>query len=194
MASTLHRCLLEARIRMATAHIPGQGEASGLRRATARAVALDGYLSRRSQWVGTAAEPGLYVRDTARLRHAVLRDYVAELAVFAGIAGGVKLALIGSPEGLLDPPEEAATGHGLDYYLLQCLRQDAERAVAGPAGVPGPSYAAAVDSILKPGVLPPTGARMEFLAKPLFHGHGVLVATPIFIAHTACRPAPGVGG
>ncbi|MFD6875037.1 MULTISPECIES: DUF7019 family protein [unclassified Streptomyces] len=174
-ASKLRRCLLETRIKMAAA-IPGQGDSTGLRTDTAKAAALGGYLGRGPQRVGTAAEPGLYVRDTAVLRHAVLRDYVAEPAVFAGVVGGVKPALIGSPDGLLQAPGEAATGHDLGYHLLQYMRQDADRAAARREEWPGPSYAAAVDSMLEPGVLPASGARMEFLAEPLFHSHGVLVA------------------
>ncbi|MFD3634403.1 DUF7019 family protein [Streptomyces sp. NPDC058664] len=178
-----HRRLLQARIKMAAvaAGKAGSGFPAG---SVARAAVLRGYLDRRRSWVGTVAEPGLYVRGAARLRHGVLRDYAAELAVFAGVADGVKLALIGSPDGLGDTSWEALTDHGLDYYLLLYMRRDADRARTDGEEWPGPRYEAAVDSMLRPGVLPAGGARLEFLAKPLFHRAGVLVATPIHVTRS----------
>lgn len=38
--------------------------------------------------------------------------------------------------------------------------------------------------MLKPGVLPSSSTRMEFLAKPLFHDDGVLVAAPVFVGRS----------
>ncbi|MFF4322952.1 DUF7019 family protein [Streptomyces sp. NPDC001568] len=179
-----HRRFLEARIRMAAVGIAHVAGSNGIPADVHKASVISGYLDGRPQWVGTVAEPGLYVRGAAQLRQGVLRDYVAELAVFAGVVDGVKLALIGSPDGLLDATWEARTERGLDYYLLQSMRQDADNARAGCEERPGPSYAAAVDSMLEPGVLPPNPVRTEFLAKPLFQGDGVLVATPIFVARS----------
>ncbi|XMN10622.1 DUF7019 family protein [Streptomyces griseobrunneus] len=181
-APTLHRRVLEARIKMAAAGAAGLTGSVRSRTSFARAAVLTGYLERRRQWVGTLARPRLYVRGAAQLRHGVLRDYVAELAVFAGVVGGLKLALIGSPDGLLDEVWEAKTDHGLDYYLLEYMRHDAHTARVSSKQWVGPWYEAAVDDMLKPGVLPSNGVRMEFLAKPLFQSNGVLVATPVFVS------------
>ncbi|MFJ3838823.1 DUF7019 family protein [Streptomyces sp. NPDC090054] len=132
-------------------------------------------------------------RGTARRRTTPTFRRAGRRSVFAGVVGGVKPALIGSPDGLLRAPWEAATGDDLGYYLLQYMRQDADRAATRREGWRGPSYAAAVDRMLEPGVLPASGARMEFLAKPLFHSYGVLVATPVFVAHRTSRRAPVAG-
>ncbi|MGW6459909.1 DUF7019 family protein [Streptomyces sp. NPDC055078] len=161
------------------------GDRRAARRSAAGALLLSGCLMRRREWMGTVAAPGRYVRDSAWLRHGVLRDYAAELAVFAGVVDGVKLALIGSPDGLVDTTWEAATDHGLDYYLLQYLRQDADSARRRTEEPPGLSWEAAADSLLAPGVLASDEVRMDFLAKPLFQSDGVLVATPVFVSSSS---------
>ncbi|GEB55512.1 hypothetical protein [Streptomyces gardneri] len=65
---------------------------------------------------------------------------------------------------------------------------------AGPRGEAKASYEAAVDTMLNPGVLPSNGARVEFLATPLFHRDGALVATPVFVALSTCRRNGDAGG
>lgn len=58
--------------------------------------------------------PSFFKKAIAPLRYGVMRDYAAELAVFADVVDGVKLALIGSPDSLVGAAGTAAN-HSLDY-------------------------------------------------------------------------------
>ncbi|MFJ2558896.1 MULTISPECIES: DUF7019 family protein [unclassified Streptomyces] len=109
-----------------------------------------------------------------------MQDYAAELAFFGGEVDGVKLALIGSPAGLIGVTADTAANHSLDYYVLKFLRGEAELARGSSEG--WTPYEAAVDDALNADVLSPTRLRLEFLAKPLFRNDRVLVATPIYVA------------
>jgi hypothetical protein len=145
----------------------------------AKAGVLSNYLNRQSGWVGTVGDPRRYVSGVASLQYGVMEDYAASLAVFGGVVDGVKLVLIGSPTSLVGAAADSTANHSLNYYTLKFLGKDAEH---GQISSQEEGYEAAVAEILRPGVLPSTCARMEFLAKPLFHKDEVLVATPIYVA------------
>lgn len=151
---------------------------------SARAKILTNYLESQQGWVGTLAEPGRYLRDIASLRHGVLENYAANLAVFVGLVNGLKLALIGSPASLIGAAAQADANHSVDYYLLRFLGEAAESLPAEEDlnEHERQFFEHAIDRALTVGLSLPTSQRVEFLAKPLFHAEGVLVATPIWVA------------
>jgi hypothetical protein len=151
---------------------------------SAKAGVLTDYIEKQQGWVGNLADPRRYVRDTASLRHGVMQDYAAELAVFVGVINGLKLALIGSPASLIGAAADAEANHSVDYYLLSFLSNVAE-------SLPSENdlshddrryFNRAIDSALTVGLSLPSSRRLEFLAKPLFRSDEVLVATPIWVA------------
>ncbi|WP_373861801.1 DUF7019 family protein [Actinomadura hibisca] len=129
--------------------------------------------------VGTLAEPGPYVRDVARLRYGVLRNYAAELVVFGGVVDGTRLALIGAPDGLTAASSEAPVESDLDYYALLLMRHAIDGRLG--EGMP-PPYEVVVTGALEDGVLRLGPLRVEFLARTLFRSEGTLVAAAISVA------------
>lgn len=150
---------------------------------SAKARVLTDHLESQD-WVGSLADPGRYVRDVASLRHGVMEDYGASLAVFVGVVNGLKLALIGSPASLVGTAADADANHSVDYYLLRFLSEaaDALPSEEDLSASEREFFEHAIGRALNVGLSLPTSLRLEFLAKPLFHADGVLVATPIWVA------------
>jgi hypothetical protein len=151
---------------------------------SAKAGVLTDYLEKQQGWVGSLADPGRYVRDIASLRHGVMRDYAADLAVFAGVVNGLKLALIGSPASLIGAAADTEANHSVDYYLLRFL-SDAAESLPSEEDLSQDDrqrFGHAIDRALSVGLSLPAKLNLEFLAKPLFRSDGMLVATPIWVA------------
>lgn len=150
----------------------------------AKAGVLTDYLEKQQGWVGSLADPGRYVRDVASLRHGVMQDYAADLAVFAGVVNGLKLALIGSPASLIGAAAAAEANHSVNYYLLRFL-SDAAESLPSEEDLSHDDrerFGRAIDRALSVGLSLPAKLNLEFLAKPLFRSDGMLVATPIWVA------------
>ena len=156
---------------------------------TAKTNVLSDYLEKKKGWVGTVASPGRYVKGVASLQYGVLRSYFLKegrLAFFgSGDVDGVKVGLIGSAASLVGTPDtDADADHSLNSYQLMFLgnvaEEDSLEEIA--AMVRNHDVAARVlDVVFEVGVLPHQH-RLEFLAKPLLHDEGLLVATPIYVA------------
>ncbi|MFF4854658.1 DUF7019 family protein [Streptomyces rubiginosohelvolus] len=133
----------------------------------------------QGRWAGSLYGSAPYVRGRAVLRFGLMRDYVAELAVFAGVADGSKVLLVGPPEGLA--PELAGTLaiRSLDYYVLLHLSRVVGN--TAPEVLDRFDYEGVLDEVLGQGVLPPKDLHVEFLARPLVHSSSVFVATPLYV-------------
>jgi len=151
---------------------------------SAKAGVLTDYLEKQQGWVGSLTAPGRYVRDVASLQHGVLQDYAADLAVFAGVVNGLKLALIGSPASLIGAVANAEANHSVNYYLLRFLSHTAESLPSEEdlSHDDRQRFGQAIDRALRVGLSLPAKLNLEFLARPLFRSDGMLVATPIWVA------------
>ncbi|MGH9215183.1 MAG: DUF7019 family protein [Acidimicrobiales bacterium] len=148
----------------------------------AQAAAVEAYLVERDE-VGSISEPARYIRGDAPLRYGIVTEYAADLAVFAGSAGAVKLGLIGSPESLVGSVASKKANHSTYYYTLEFLNGLAsDRFEARERPPYCNSYAEAIDIALA--ALPPPDYRLEFLAKVLHSQADTLLATPIYVALT----------
>lgn len=134
--------------------------------------------------VGTIEAPKPYIDDEADLSLGVIEDYAASIAIFAGYHAGKKIALIGSPYSLLGAPSEINTeNHGLDYYLIEFLKEHAKSDEPIGSKIPfSETLEQAVDKALSAIVTPPR--RVLFTAKVLHVSPTLCVATPIFVAET----------
>jgi hypothetical protein len=146
----------------------------------AQAAAVEAYLVERDE-VGSISEPARYIRGDAQLRYGIVTEYAADLAVFAGSAGAVKLGLIGSSESLVGNTITTKANHSTYYYTLKFLNGLASNRFEAPERPPYcDSYTEAIDIALA--ALPPPTYRLEFLAKVLHSQPDTLLATPIYVA------------
>lgn len=143
----------------------------------AHATVVTNYLEKHDK-VGTVAQPGNYIKDTATLKYGIVAEYASDIAFFGGSVGSVSIGLIGSTYSMVGEVQRKETGHSPFYYTLKFLNRatdDYGSALAQPEYY---SYREAFDIASAATSLE---AEATFFAKTLYREPGLVIATPLYV-------------
>jgi hypothetical protein len=146
---------------------------------TGRVSSVAAYI-RQHELVGTTQSPAAWFQGTEKFRWGVLRDYVADIVLFAGTSAGKTIALLGSKESIVGASQNAGTDHGIEYYTLRFLNG----VVRGSEQIEPRERSCAWSPRLSTArsALPEHEQELEYLARFIHAEDDLIIGTPLYVA------------
>jgi len=139
---------------------------------------------RQNVTLGTIASPSTYISDIVSLQYGVVSDESSDefdIAFFGGNVDNIKFGLIGASSSMIGGVEASSVKHVEYYYTMGFLSGLIDTDIAENEPLPYELFSKAVEFAL--GAIPQHTYSCEFIAKTIYQGPELVVATPIYVAH-----------